>query len=232
MVPDGCYDLAEGAFVSDDEDQTTVDPHAHRAQVWVRVHHEAAHAVAGTLLGGRVTGVEVRPGPPVEGRTQVDGLDGASAGPDAGPFRSDGWSTVRRIVYLLAGPVAERIAGGGSALIMNDPAAFVSTTLSFLLDVPAGSDLPPQPPDLVAVADLIVDHFGREDEVGIAAAVDHLGLSVESFVRSQWTNIELVAAALLRDGRLTEEQFHSLLSRMLSEPPPSELLQLLPGSTD
>ena len=78
-------------------------------------------------------------------------------------------------------------------------------------------------------AGLILEHFGPEDETGIAAAVDHLGMSVESFVRSQWTNVELVAAALLRERRLTEKQFQSLMSRMLPEPPPSELLQLLPS---
>ena len=54
-----------------------------RLALWTRVHHEAAHAVVGTLLGGRVTGVEVWPGPPVGGRTTVDGLGGASAGMSA-----------------------------------------------------------------------------------------------------------------------------------------------------
>ena len=83
--------------------------------------------------------------------------------------------------------------------------------------------------DVATAADLILDHFGADDEVGIAAAVDHLGLNVESFVRGQWNAVELVALALLRQGRLTEDDLKSLMARALPGAPPSELLQLLPG---
>jgi hypothetical protein len=201
------------------------------ARLWARAHHEAAHAVVGTLLGGRVLGVELRGGPPVSGRTDLSGLDAGSTVGDGSPFRPDGYGTVRQIVYLLAGPVAARISGGGSALIMNDPAAFVSTTLATVLDHPDGTDLPPEMADVKAVAGLILGHFGPEDEAGIAAAVDHLGLSVESLVRDHWSAIQTVVAALLRHGRLTEDQFQTLVSRAISAPP-SDLYGVLPPRSE
>jgi hypothetical protein len=216
--------------VSEEQSSRAGESREALAALWARVHREAAHAVVGTLLGGRVTEVEVWPGPPVGGRAAVEGLDGGS----------DGYVQVRRIIYLLAGPVSERIARGGSGLIMNDPAAFVSSTLAAAIDLKTRPESAPDPSaellpelaDIAAAADLILDHFGADDEVGIAAAVDHLGLNVESFVRGQWNAVELVALALLRNGRLTEDDLKSLMARALPEGPPAELLRLLPSRDD
>jgi hypothetical protein len=191
---------------------------AHRAAVWARAYHEAAHAVTATLLGGRVASVEVWAGPPTGGRTEVTGLEDELAGPKA-------FGLVRQIVCLLAGPVAEIVGSGGSGMILNEPAAFVSETLSAQIADPASADAPP---DIQTVAGLILDHFGPDDEPGIAAAVDHLALNVETFVRGEWSAIELVAFGLLRQGRFTEDDLRSLLARALPSAPPAELLQLLP----
>ena len=62
----------------------------------------------------------------------------------------------------------------------------------------------------------MIGHFGSDDEAGIAAAVDHLGLSVESLVRDHWSSIQTVAGSLLRNGRLTENEFHSLWTLAMS----------------
>jgi hypothetical protein len=220
-------------LVSDSEHQVTERRGARAAQLWMRAHHEAAHAVVGTLFGGRVTGVEVWGGPPVGGRTELSGLDTGSAEADGSPFRPDGHSTVRRIVYLLAGPVGARISGGGSALIMNDPAAYVSIALGAVIDNPDAAELPPELADVRAVAGLVLEHFGPEDEAGIAAAVDHLGLSVESLVRDHWSGIQTVAASLLRHGRLTEDGFHSLWTLAMPAPAgtdPAQNPPMLPDS--
>jgi hypothetical protein len=203
--------------VPDPSDQAEAEARALRAQLWMRAHHEAAHAVVGTLFGKRVTAVEVWGGPPVGGRTELSALDddesAAAPGPAPGP---DAHATLRQIVYLMAGPVAARISAGGSAQIMNDTAAFVSIRLGAVIDDPDSAELPLELVDIKTVAGLVVGHFGADDEAGIAAAVDHLGLSVESLVRDHWSSIQTVAGSLLRSGRLTEIEFHSLWSRALS----------------
>ena len=215
--------------VPDPSDRAKAETRDLRAQLWMRAHHEAAHAVVGTLFGKRVTAVEVWGGPPVGGRTDLSGLDDeAAAAPGPAP-RPDGHATVRQIVYLLAGPVAARISGGGSAQIMNDPAAFVSIRLGAVIDDPDGADLPLELADIKTVAGLVVGHFGADDEAGIAAAVDHLGLSVESLVRDHWSSIQTVAGSLLRSGRLTENDFHSLWTRAMSAASPQHA-PMLPDS--
>ena len=88
---------------SDHADRARVEARNLRAQLWMRAHHGAAHAVIGTLFGKRVTGVEVWGGPPVGGRTELaaPGDDEAAApGPASSP---DAHATLRQIVYLLAG---------------------------------------------------------------------------------------------------------------------------------
>ena len=202
--------------VPDPSDQAKAEARDLRAQLWMRAHHEAAHAVVGTLFGKRITAVEVWGGPPVGGRTDLSGSDDESAAAPGPAARPDAHATLRQIVYLLAGPVAARISSGGPAQIMNDPAAFVSIRLDAVINDPDGADLPPELVDIKTVAGLVVGHFGADDEAGIAAAVDHLGLSVESLVRDHWSSIQTVAGSLLRSGRLTENEFHSLWSRALS----------------
>jgi hypothetical protein len=199
-----------------------VPPQIDPVALWVSAHHEAAHAVVGTLLGGRVQRVEVWGGPPAGGRTEIAGLDDSAIGHDP-------YGPVRRMTCLVAASVAGRIAGGGSGAILNDPAAFVSTTLMAALHDPETIDVPPA---LATVAGLILDHFGPDDEAGATAAVDHLALNVETFVRGSWYSVEMVAAALLRHGRLDEEQFRSVLSVALPAPPSAELLALLPPPPD
>ena len=188
------------------------------ARLWARAHHEAAHAVVANLLGAQVPQIEVWPGPPVGGRTQTTGLD------DPEPGAAD-YGLVRRLAYLIAGPIAERIAGGGSAAILNEPASVAAQTL--LEGVRDPSTVDPAT-DLGTAAILIHDHFGPEDEAGMATAVDHLPLSVEAVVRGQWDGIQVVAMSLLRRGRLTEEQLHTLWSAVLPAAPPTDLLELLP----
>src|SRR3954466_3586357 len=85
-------------------------------QLWARAHHEAAHAVVGTLLGGRVTEVKVWSGPPVGGRVGLTGLEDVAS-------IAAGHDLVRRIVYALAGPIAEGIAQAGPNAIHNESAS-------------------------------------------------------------------------------------------------------------
>jgi len=191
-----------------------------RAQLWARAHHEAARAVIGTLLGGEVSRVEVWLGPPPDGRTEIAGLDGAASG-------ATSFGIVRRLAYLLAGPMAARIAEGGSASIMNEPASVAATVLLEGVRDPSAVD---PATDLGTAAILIHDHFGPEDETGATAAVDHLPMSVESMVRGQWHAIQVVALNLLRHGSLTEEQLQSIWSAVLPAGAPNEILELLPPS--
>src|SRR5215212_4373434 len=51
----------------------------HLTGLWARAHHEAAHAVVATLMGGRVEEIELWSGPPVGGRVHLTGLDVASS---------------------------------------------------------------------------------------------------------------------------------------------------------
>lgn len=191
-----------------------------RVALWARAHHEAAHAVVAILLGAQVSQIEVWPGPPVGGRTQTTGLD------EPDPGAAD-YGLVRRLAYLIAGPIAERIAGGGSAAILNEPASVAAQAL--LEGVRDQSTIDPAT-DLGTAAILIHDHFGLDDEAGATAAVDHLPLSVESVVRGQWDAVQVVAVNLLRRGRLTAEQLGSLWSAVLPPGSPAELLELLPPS--
>jgi hypothetical protein len=206
--------------VSDATDHADFERHDLRERLWVRAHHEAAHAVVGTLLGGRVMGVEIWSGPPVGGRTQMTGLEEPESG-------VAGYGLVRRLAYLIAGPIAERIGGGESGAILNEPASFAA---SLLMDGARDPSTVDPATDLGTAALLIHDHFGPDDEAGMAMAVDHLPLSVEAVVRGQWHAIQTVAMHLLRHGRLTEEQLGSLWSAVLPAGTPSELLELRPPS--
>jgi hypothetical protein len=200
----------------DAADRAAVDRHELPLRLWARAHHEAAHAVVGTLLGARVTDVEIWSGPPVGGRVRLTGLDDPTAGPHG---------LVRRIVYQLAGPLAEQIASGESGTILNGPASLAAAALMAGTRDPEAID--PET-DLGTVAGLILDHFGPDDEAGAAAAVDHLPLHVETLVRDQWGAVQQVAASLLRYGRLTEDQVQSIASATMVLPESGELLQALP----
>src|SRR3954471_452170 len=70
----------------------------HLTGLWARAHHEAAHAVVATVMGGRVEEIQLWSGPPVGGRVRLTGIDASATG-------VDGYDLVRRIVYLLAGPI-------------------------------------------------------------------------------------------------------------------------------
>jgi hypothetical protein len=154
---------------------------------------------------------------------------------------------VQRIVYLLAGPIAARIASGGAGLIMNEPASMVASVLLAAIRTPApahheanqetdqgiaadaqetdqGIAADAQETELGTVAGLIRDHFGPEDEAGAAAAIDHLPLHVETLLRDRWSAIETIAISLLRHGRLTEDQFQRLFSDALPAPEMGALL--------
>ena len=211
-------------------EQADRERHALRAQLWVRAHHEAAHAVVGTLLGGRVTGAAIWPGPPMSGRVVLTGLDD---GPDAGTA-PDQFVLVRRIVYVLAGPIAEQIAGG-MGMIANEPASRVA---AMLLEGVRDQTAPGQPPegqpadglpaDILTVVGLLLDHFGPDGEAELAAAVDHLPLHVENLLRERWSAIEMIVVSLLRHGRLTEDQFRTLFAEAL---PGAEMAALLDPSS-
>jgi hypothetical protein len=144
-------------------DQTEVELDALRAQLWARAHHEAAHAVVGTLLGARVLGVDLWSGPPVGGRVEIVDLDDDVVGP------SD-HGLVRRIAYQLAGPIAEQIASSPMGMIQNEAASFAATTVMLGLRDPASIE---QGTDLAAVAALIADYFGPDGEGPAAAAADN-----------------------------------------------------------
>jgi hypothetical protein len=211
-------DSREDEREHDEAQATDLETHQLGARLWARAHHEAAHAVVATLLGARVEEVAIWSGPPVSGRTLLTGLDDAESEPDQ-------YGLVRRIVYRLAGPLAEQIAAGGPGMIMNEPASLMASALMAGLGDPASVELAP---DLGAVVGLLVDHFGPDDEAGPAAAVDHMALNVENLVRERWSAVEQVAAGLLRHGRLTDDQLQSLFALALAGPPSSELLQALP----
>jgi hypothetical protein len=216
-------------------EQADLALHALRGQLWARAHHEAAHAVVGTLLGGRVTGAAIWPGPPVSGRVVLTGLH---EGPDAGTA-PDQFVLVRRIVYLLAGPIAEQIAGG-MGMIANEPASRVAAMLlEGVRDQTAlgqsNEDRPREgqptdglPPDVLTVVGLLLDHFGPDGEAELAAAVDHLPLHVENLLRERWRAVEMILASLLRHGRLTDDQFRALFAEAL---PGAEMTALLDPSS-
>lgn len=149
----------------------------------------------------------------------MTGLDDATA-------EGGSHGLVRRIVYLLSGPIAEHIAASGSGAILNEPASTAATALLAGVRDPATVDANT---DLGAVTGVILDYFGPDDEAGVAAAVDHLPMAVEGYVRDQWSNIQLVVASLLRHGSMTEEQFQSLLTLALPAAPPSDLYEALPA---
>jgi len=206
-----------GRHQADASHDAELEPYELRARLWARAHHEAAHAVVGTLLGAQVEEVALWSGPPVVGRVRLTGLDD--------PAAHDQYGLVRRIVYLLAGPLAEQIAAGGAGMIMNEPASLAATALMAALRDPASVELAP---DLAAVSRLILDHFGPDDEAGPAAAVDHMALNVETLLRERWSAVEQMAAGLLRHGRLTDEQLQSLFALAMPAPPDSELFDALP----
>jgi hypothetical protein len=187
--------------------------------LWARAHHEAAHAVVATLMGGRVEEIELWSGPPVGGRVRLTGLDASSSG-------TDGYDVVRRIVYLLAGPISEHIAETGPAAILNEAASMVATAMLVALRDPATIELHP---DVQAVVGLVQDHFGPENEAGAAAAVDHLAMHVENYVRDQWAAIQGVAARLLRHGTLSGDDLQSFLSVAISAPDMAALLDAFPS---
>jgi hypothetical protein len=212
----------EETSVPDPAQQADIEQFDLRAQLWARAHHEAAHAVVGTLLGAHVEGAEIWSGPPVGGRVRLTGLDDEAT-------RADPHAMVRRIVYLLAGPIAERIVSSAMGAIQNEAASFAATTLMMAIHDPASID---GGTDLGAVAHLILEYFGPDDEAPAAAAADHLPLSVEDLVRGHWHAIQTVVAVLLRHGRITEEQFQSLMTRVLPSAPPSDLYEALPARSD
>ena len=192
----------------------------HLTGLWARAHHEAAHAVVATLMGGRVEEIELWSGPPAGGRVHLTGHDVASSA-DA-----DGYALVRRIVYLLAGPISEHIAEAGPAAILNEAASMVATAMLVALRDPATIELHP---DVQAVVGLLQEHFGPENEAGAAAAVDHLAMHVENYVRDQWTAIQGVAASLLRHGRLSGDQLQSFFSAALPASDMAALLDAFPS---
>src|SRR4051794_32680898 len=207
---------------------TNAEHHELRLQLWARAHHEAAHAVVGTLLGGRVAEVAIWSGPPVGGNVRLLG----QVEPETAHAMHAHHALVQRIVYLLAGPIAARIASGGAGLIMNEPASMVASVLLAAIRTPApahheanqGIAADAQETELGTVAGLIRDHFGPEDEAGAAAAIDHLPLHVETLLRDRWSAIETIAISLLRHGRLTEDQFQRLFSDALPAPEMGALL--------
>ncbi len=170
------------------------------ARLWGRAHHEAAHAVVATVLGARVAALEIWSGPPVGGRVEFDGLDDATAGLAEHVL-------VRRIAYLLAGPLAEYIAANGPGTVQNEAASEAATVLMAGVRDPSVID---GASDVGRVARLFVDRFGPEGEAAAAAAIDHLALAVENVVRGQWLPIQAIALMVLRHGRVTEERLRPL----------------------
>jgi len=178
--------------------------------------HEAAHAVVGTVLGARVLSLELRSGPP-SCCAQVTDLSAPSGeSPDHG--------LVRLIAYKLAGPIAQSIAEGSSTSFLGEPGWLAATTVMTHVRQPEGLD---DETDEGAAARLVLDHFGSRDD-DAAAAVDHLALNVETWVRDHWSTIELVAVNLLRHRRLTGDQFRSLVSVTMPAPHTNQLLQTSP----
>jgi hypothetical protein len=170
------------------------------ARLWARAHHEAAHAVVATVLDAHVMALEIWSGPPVGGRVEVEGVDDATASPSDLGF-------VRRIAYLLAGPLAEFIATNGPGAILNEAASLAANVLMAGVRDPGTIDADT---DVGRVAGLFAARFGPDGEAAAAAAVDHLVLAIETVVRDQWRPIQAIALMALRHGRLTEEQLQPL----------------------
>lgn len=204
---------------SEADAQAEIQPHELPVLLWARAHHEAAHAVVGTLLGGTVTEAAIWSGPPVGGRVLLTGLG------DVPGAAIDQYGLVRRIVYHLAGPIAEQIAGGGAGMIANEPASRVAAALLDGVREPA---MIGPSADLATVVGLMRDHFGPEGEAELAAAVDHLPLHVETLLRERWSPVEVIAISLLRHGRLTDEQVRALFAEAL---PGAEMAALLDPSS-
>ena len=169
------------------------------ARLWARAHHEASHAVVASVLGVRVGTLEIWSGPPVGGRVDVEGLDDVPGPPDQ--------SLVRRIAYLLAGPLAEYIATHGPATVQNEAASEAATVLMAGVRDPSVID---PASDVGRVAHLFVERFGPDGEAAAAAAIDHLALAIENVVRGLWLPIQSIALLALRHGRVTEEQLRPL----------------------
>jgi hypothetical protein len=196
---------------------TELERHALQAQLWARAHHEAAQAVVGTVLGARVTDVEIWSGPPIGGRVGITGLEDEASGPSEHLL-------VRRCVYLLAGPVAEQIAAGGDGAILNEAAARAAMVLLDGVRDPATIDLDTE---LGTAAGLIQSHFGLDGEAAATAAIDHLSLAVETALRDRWIAIQSIAVSLLRHGKLTEEQVQAVFAVAMPAPASADLLSLL-----
>lgn len=206
--------------MTEQSDDTSVEIYELRARLWARAHAEAARAVVAMLLGGRVMGVELWSGPPVGGRVQL-AEDGSET-----PLSDHG--LVRRVAVLLAGPIAEAIALSPGGAIANEPASMAARVLVDGMRDPSTIDLDT---DLGKVAQLLVDHFGPEGEAPAAAASDHLPLGVEECLREHWDGVQMVVAALLRTGRLTEDDFRGLVALALPGAPSADLLSALPDRT-
>jgi hypothetical protein len=161
-------------------------------------YHQAGHAVVGALLGARVESVEIWDGPPPGGRVRAAGLD-EQAGP---PSDHD---LVRLIAYRMAGPIAERIAEGGSMALQGDPGYRASTLIMQQFRQPETVD---DATDEGLAARLLLDHFGEREEEA-ATAVDHLARIIEGWVWDHWHAIDVVAGSLLRYGQRTSAEFLS-----------------------
>ncbi|MCC7370487.1 MAG: hypothetical protein IT306_18835 [Chloroflexi bacterium] len=206
--------------MTEQPDDTSVEVYELRARLWARAHAEAARAVVAMLLGGRVVSVELWSGPPVGGRVQLAEDDGDAPLSDHG--------LVRRVALLLAGPIAETIALSPAGAIANEPASMAAHVLVEGMRDPSAIDLDT---DLGKVAQLLAAHFGPAGEAPAAAASDHLPLGVEECLREHWEGVQMVVAALLRTGRLTEDDFRGLVALALPNAPTADLLGALPERT-
>jgi hypothetical protein len=128
----------------------------------------------------------------------VEGLDERAGSP------SD-HDLVRLIAYRLAGPIAERIADGGTMALQGDPGYRASTLVMQQFREPESLD---DATDEGIAARLLLDHFGDGEEAA-ATAVDHLALIIEGWVWDHWHAITVVALNVLRYGRLTSAEFLS-----------------------
>jgi hypothetical protein len=215
----GWYHPGVNTPEADADARAEIQPHDLPALLWARAHLEAAHAVVGTLLGGTVTEAAIWSGPPVGGQVRLTGLDDGAGGPP------DQYGLVRRIVYHLAGPIAEQIASGGAGMIANEPASQVAAVLLDGVREPA---LAEASADLATVVGLLLGHFGSDGEAELAAAVDHLPLHVETLLRERWSPVEVIAISLLRHSRLTGDQVRALFAEAL---PGAETAALLDPSS-
>jgi hypothetical protein len=211
----GWYHPGVNTPEADADARAEIQPHDLPALLWARAHHEAAHAVVGTLLGGTVTEAAIWSGPPVGGQVRLTGLDDGAGGPP------DQYGLVRRIVYHLAGPIAEQIASGGAGMIANEPASRVAMAL---LDSVRDGAATGTSADLTTVVKVLLAQVGPDGEAELAAAVDHLPLHVETLLRERWSPVEMIAISLLRHGRLTDEQVRALFAEALPGAQMSALL--------